>query len=307
MTLATETISERRTMGLTPEQMQLRSDKLGASDAPAVLGVDPYRSAADVFLEKTGRCEPFAGNEHTRRGQYREPGLVMFAQDETGIEFFPAPTFLHPSNLLLATPDRLSKSMTDGIEAKSTGLVDGWGEPGTDQIPDKVLVQVAQQFLCVPTLQIIWVPVELIGFRSIDFEIFRVERETPAVGELMAAVESAGLDFMRKYVLADREPDDFRPSLEVLRRVKRVPNKIVPVADELVAGFVAARDARLQAQKEEEKRQSYLLAALSDAEGGTYEGGQFTYMETHRKECVQKASVYRTLRGPWTKQAKKGA
>ncbi len=282
--------------GLSAQQIALRSDKLGASDAPAVLGLDPYRSASDVWLEKTGRCDPFAGNDATRRGQYQEPGLCMFAEDRTGVQFFPSTTFVHESGLLLATPDRLSKDMKEGVEAKSTALTEGWGEPGTDQIPEKVLVQVAQQFACVPTLQVIWVPVELLGFKSIDWELYHVERNGPSVQDMIAWVVENGMKFMREYVRANRKPDDYRPSLEVLRRVRRVPNKIVPVDYALVSRCLAAREAVKRANEYKEKADSYLLASIGDAEAATWDGGKLSFMETHRKAYEVKETTYRSLR-----------
>lgn len=45
-----------------------RQGYLGASDMAAILGVDLYRTALDVYNEKLGLVLPFAGNQHTERG-----------------------------------------------------------------------------------------------------------------------------------------------------------------------------------------------------------------------------------------------
>ena len=50
-------------MTLSAEQHEVRRTKLTASDWAAVMGFNKYRNSVDVFLEKTGKSEPFAGNE----------------------------------------------------------------------------------------------------------------------------------------------------------------------------------------------------------------------------------------------------
>ncbi len=46
-------------MPITNRQRKLRQDHIGSSDMAAILGVDPWRTAYDVWLEKTGsRSEP---------------------------------------------------------------------------------------------------------------------------------------------------------------------------------------------------------------------------------------------------------
>lgn len=45
-----------------------RTRFLGASDMAAVLGVDPYKTALQLYEEKVGLVLPFTGNAHTRRG-----------------------------------------------------------------------------------------------------------------------------------------------------------------------------------------------------------------------------------------------
>ena len=45
---------------------------LGGSDIGAILGLNPWRTPYQVFLEKTGQAEPFTGNLQTRFGSYAE-------------------------------------------------------------------------------------------------------------------------------------------------------------------------------------------------------------------------------------------
>lgn len=277
---------------ITAEQKLLRMGKLGSSDAAAVMGLDPYRSASDVFLVKTGQAADFEGNANTERGNLLEPVVMEWACQQINWKYFRSPMFEHPSGMLVANLDGLNEAGTEIIEAKTTVDPEGWGEEGTDQVPERVLAQVHHQFVCVPAAVVAWVPVLMPGFKRFDFRLYKVNRNE----DLCAAVESAGLAFMNEHVLRGVPPDDFRPSLEVLKRVRRQPNKFIPVADELVDGYVVARAAKASAEEELEKRQSYLLAALGDAEGGTYSAGSVTYLETTRRGYEVKETTYRQLR-----------
>lgn len=284
---------------ITQEQRLARADKIGSSDAAAILGLDPYRSAADVYLEKTGQAAGFEGNDNTDRGELLEPAIIEYAMRELGWAHCGRDRmFTHASGLLVSNLDACAPDNGEIIEAKTTVDPTGWGQDGTDEVPERVLAQVHHQFVCVPSARVAWVPVLMPGFKKFDFRLYKVARND----ELCAAVEQQGLDFMRNHVLPRVQPSDFRPSLEVLKRVRRTPSKIVPVADELVERYLAATAAKKTVCDDCEKAQSYLLAAMGDAEGATWSGGSITYFEVNRKEFVTAASTYRQLR---VKQSKK--
>jgi putative phage-type endonuclease len=284
---------ERNNM-LTEQQKLLRADKLGSSDAPAVMGCDKYRNASDVFMVKTGIADDFEGNEATARGNLLEPVLIRYAEQQLGWAAQPDLCFVHPSNLLIANLDAGNgiSAPTEIIEAKSTVLGEEWGENGTDEIPDRVNVQIAHQFACVPSARVAWVPVLLPGFRSFDWRLYRVERNE----DLVSIVEAGGLAFMREHVVPRHPPSDFRPSLEVLRRVRRQPNKTVQVNQELIDLLAMAREAKSKAEKAEKEAQAAVLAALGDADGGEAESLRVTYMLTKRKGYTVEPTEYRQLR-----------
>ncbi|GIV50738.1 MAG: hypothetical protein KatS3mg038_1259 [Candidatus Kapaibacterium sp.] len=56
-----------------------RRSFLGASDAPAVLGLSPWRTAWEVWAEKTGRIDSWTGNAATSAGQLLEPAVLAWA------------------------------------------------------------------------------------------------------------------------------------------------------------------------------------------------------------------------------------
>lgn len=298
-------------MALTAEQRTARRQYIGSSDAAAILGLDPFRSAADVFLEKTGQLEAWEGNEATDRGRLLEPVLLDWAEGELRCEFRRDVMVVHPNGLLCTNFDGLipvagAEDVRDdgavyqaSVEAKTTVIEEGWGEPGTDDIPDRVIAQAHHGFACVPSLEVCWVPVLLPTFRKFDFRLYRVERNQ----KLVETVEATCADFMERHVRLGIRPDDFRPSIDVLKRIRRQPNKTVPLADEIVDEWIAAKAAERQAESDCEAAQARLLAAMGDAEAGEFGRGAITYFETHRKAYAVKATTYRQLRIKKTKGA----
>lgn len=62
----------------------LRQCSIGASDIAAVMGINSYKSKYQLWLEKTGRTEPFKGNSATHWGQILEKVLLEEFQRVTG-------------------------------------------------------------------------------------------------------------------------------------------------------------------------------------------------------------------------------
>lgn len=138
------------TSQLSPEQLALRKQGLGASEVAAVLGLDPYRTALDVYLEKTGQAAPFEGNRFTKWGNRLEDDIVdEYLERHTEMIIADGTTQVGPEPWMLATPDRvanllpLSTGECWGLECKCRGAYQhgNWGEEGTDEVPHAVAIQ----------------------------------------------------------------------------------------------------------------------------------------------------------------------
>ncbi len=57
----------------TAEWLEWRSNGIGASDAPTIMGDNPWKSAARLLSEKLGAADKFAGNAAMTRGTALEP------------------------------------------------------------------------------------------------------------------------------------------------------------------------------------------------------------------------------------------
>ena len=139
-----------------PEQ---RRTFIGASDAAAIMGLDPYRSPIDVWLTKLGRHpDPFDGNELTEFGHRVEPFIAKWVDDDHDDWQIIDPesrTWRHPEfDCLAATPDRIiagatlmSADMEPGLlECKSADwrFADQW----ENDAPDRYVIQAHAQMAC---------------------------------------------------------------------------------------------------------------------------------------------------------------
>lgn len=66
--------------------MEITGTGIGGGDISAVLGINPYKSAYDVWLNKTGQSK-FAGNEFTEAGLKLEPFILDWYADIHGLTF----------------------------------------------------------------------------------------------------------------------------------------------------------------------------------------------------------------------------
>jgi putative phage-type endonuclease len=87
--------------------LRRRRTGIGGSDVGAILGVDRYRDALDVYLDKVQPSEDEATPEMVR-GQYLEPVVTKMYQDYTGRRLKPGKFRRHREHdFLIGHPDRI--------------------------------------------------------------------------------------------------------------------------------------------------------------------------------------------------------
>ncbi len=135
-------------MKATERQSWLAERKagLGSSEAAAVLGLDPYKTALEVALDKWGLL-PARDSAALRWGLKLEETIAAAYTEETGLqaEAPPAAILWHPqAPWMFASLDRVVAGQRI-VELKNSRTGDGWGRPGTDEIPEHYAVQVQHQ------------------------------------------------------------------------------------------------------------------------------------------------------------------
>lgn len=134
----------------SPEWLRL----VTPSKIAGILGISPWTDQYTVWHQMAGNLPPTQQTEAMRRGTFHEEGVLReFFHRNDWLARIPdsAKTVQHNA-WLAATPDALAKVKAlenwDGpgdlvlVEAKTCDRWDGWGENGTDEIPEHYRAQV---------------------------------------------------------------------------------------------------------------------------------------------------------------------
>jgi len=103
------------------EWLNNRKKGVGGSDIAAIVGLDPYKSALDVYLDKVGEAEPVQDNDFMKAGRYMEPVVAEMFQDETGLQLITMPSTITGSKPhYLASVDRCVLGQNIPVEIKTS-------------------------------------------------------------------------------------------------------------------------------------------------------------------------------------------
>lgn len=190
---------------------------IGGSDIGAIVGLSPYKSAVDVWLEKVGRAS--LGSQkgiNLRYGQHLESFVAREYERVTGHETVLFPKTLRHKNHphFFAHVDRLVRkggihvTTTDGsiftdtlLECKTanTFTKEQWGEEWTDQVPPSYIAQCAW-YMALTDCTEAHLAV-LLG--NSDFRVYRILKDK----ELETALLNAANSFWENNVIPQIPPE----------------------------------------------------------------------------------------------------
>ena len=132
---------QEKSIVLSEERKQLRRKTIGASEASIILGISPYGSTKDLWLEKAG-LDTSKDTQRTRLGHYLQYGVALEALNQIGGAIKAEEPFAtHVDGWASATPDYIIAQGDDLaiLEIKTT-----W-ERSWDVVPEHYLMQVNWQ------------------------------------------------------------------------------------------------------------------------------------------------------------------
>lgn len=159
-----------------------RNAGIGASDAPIIAGLSPWRTPVELWQEKIGAGKAQAEDWPMRAGKALEQVVLdAFAEEHGSPVTSRGERVIDPAwPARWVTLDGLTEGGSALVEAKTDSDASEWGEPGTDQIPPQYVVQVQHALACTQ-LFVAYVPV-LIGLR--ELRIYQVQRDDRIVAQL---------------------------------------------------------------------------------------------------------------------------
>lgn len=271
---------------MTLEELKARSAFVGASDAAAILGLNPNRNIADVYFAKRRLIElKETTSEAAEFGSDAEPYLIDWLAQELGQPVERGHVATHKNGILRAQLDGWLPVDGQTAEAKTAGMLDptwkphenGWGAAGTDEIPLQYIAQVQVGLMntgagvCqVPALlrvfgagaaRVVREDGSLLLVAGAELRRYVVEEHPELQKEILARVEH----FWYEHVIPGIPPAEV-PSIETLKVVKREPGKSVEVDADLIERYqdITNQEAMVKAAKEEAKAK--LLHAMGDAD-----------------------------------------
>lgn len=162
----------------------LRQKRIGGSDVGAILGVNPYKSIIDVYIDKT-EGSTFKGNEATHWGHMLESVVMKeFASKHNELEVYEAPYSI-VGEYVIANVDGVVRSKETGeygiLEIKTTNAFNSkaWEE---DEIPQSYYAQV-QHYLSMTGYTYAYIAVLIGGQKYKEFYIERSEEDIALIEE----------------------------------------------------------------------------------------------------------------------------
>lgn len=270
------------TRGLDRDQwLEVRKGGIGSSDAAAAVGLNPYKSPLELWLEKTGRAD--TPSEHQGMddprfwGTLLEPYVAVAYQQKTNRKVRKLNAVLqHPTlPFMLANIDRevVGSPEVQILECKTAGEFGSrlW----KNGVPEYVLLQVQHQ-LAVTGKSAADVAVLLCGQK---LEIHRIERDDEIIARLMV-LES----HFWTHVESDTPPaaDGSESAARALRHLYQGNDTALDFTGNAVLGHtfdsLAALDQEIAAkERDAEHLKQAIQQAMGDASKAVFSNGVVTF------------------------------
>lgn len=291
--------------GLSDEDLERRRPFLTASDFPAVVGVDRYRTRGDVYLEKVGLAPPVLVREPMAIGLAAESMHKTLAECVLGGELSRQGCWCVKGKVG-ATLDFVNYEQGYLVQAKTRGSLAGQADGDETAPPTKDIIQVQVEMLC-SGLDLAFLSYVLGGFGPLTYRMFRVERDQGTLDSLLAV----GDEFMG-YVARKEPPPDSTPTLDNLKRIARIESRIVAVDHGLVQTWLNARGLRLEAERaarklKEAEEQALAEVLKADPQASLYRTAEGEVRVKSVSVGARLAAAYSYPRFDWTPLNGKGS
>lgn len=274
-----------KTTGMDREDwLQVRRSGIGSSDAAAAVGLNPYKSQLELWMEKTGRggalpqVDPHDETSPMYWGTLLEPIVAAHYTKRTGNRVRRINSVLqHPQHpWILANLDREVMGAKDVaiLECKTAGINGArlWKEG----VPEYVHLQVMHQ-LAVTGKQAADVAVLICGQ---DLQVHRIERDEQMIAQLID-LERA---FWRYVELDQQPPADGSDSADMALRClyPRDSGQVLDLSmeTEMSAAFsdlLAVRQVLANNQELESQLKQRIQQRMGDATRAVFETGEVSW------------------------------
>lgn len=267
----------------TPEWLDARRTGLGGTDIAAIAGLSPFRSALDVWLDKTAGIEQVE-NEAMAWGSAVEPLIAAEYTRRTGIVLREGGLVAHPIYpWALGSPDRIAEDRI--VEIKTARDARRWA----DGVPPDYQCQVTWYM----GITSIYRADVAVLFAGSEMRIIPVEWDEAMWSDLVAI----GADFMARLEAGGPppEPDGSEAAARALARMYPTDSGAEMVADEEatadVAALLALRARMSEAETAERELESRIKARMGEISTLRGAGFRVTWKRTKDAAVVDWQTV----------------
>lgn len=241
--------------------------RFGASEAPILMGCSPYKTLADLALEKWAEPQVRESSEAMMRGTMLEPALLEFAGMMLDIPWV-TPEEMFVNGRMIATLDAIGLDESLIVEAKTTTAYSS-----DDELPEDYYWQAVAQLACTNADEVRFVVLDRRMRLTTPLHwVVRREFSTDAIEALMEKAEEVGASLD-----AGELPPGAVLTEDIVKALYPSPEGVVELGSagvEAVMMFTAAKAAREEAEANEKAARDALTAMLGGFEVGTVDGQQ---------------------------------
>ena len=253
------------TLGMEKEEwLRYRKGGIGGSDAGAVCGMNPYRTAMEVYYDKTSDEIEEMDNEAMRQGREFEEYVARRFMEATGKKVRRANTLYYDERypFMYADVDRLVVGENAGLECKTASpyMADQWKD---GKIPLSYQIQ-CYHYMSVFQADAWYIAVLIYGK---EFQFHRIERDEAVISDLMRIEENFWKEHVEKKILP--EPDGSKVADNVIaERFKKSQGISLPLMgfDEKLKRRQELVEIMARMETEKKKIEQELKLYLGEAE-----------------------------------------
>jgi len=253
------------------EWLELRRKGIGGSDAAAIVGLDRWRSAFDVYADKVGLKQEEPDNEAMRQGRDLEDYVAQRFMEATSKKVRRRNAILqHPEHTFMtANIDRWVVGENAGLECKTTSVLNR-AKFSQGEFPPNYYVQ-CMHYMAVTGAER-WYLAVLVLNKA--FHVFTIERDEAEINALIEAEKHFWENHVMKQI--PPAPDGSESTSEIIKQ-------LFPEAREATETALFGYEGKIQQyleldtkvkelECERDKLKQEIQLAMADAEIGRAQG-----------------------------------
>lgn len=231
-----------------------RTTFLGSSDMAAVLGLSPWKTALDVYLEKRGEAPPADADPEKarlfRRGKRLEPVIVNMLEEERGLQIIARNKRYQDAEFPFLACEIDAETLVEAehinVECKSAHPFTAWkyGEEDTDEVPIEYACQAMFSLMVTGRKRCLFG----VLFGADNLVTYDLQRDE----ETIKAMREKAIRFWRDNVLAGIPPDPVNLP-DVIKLFRRTPSAVVEASEDVVTLVEELKEVKQAAQAAEER------------------------------------------------------